>query len=149
MGIPPENAFVLEDGDVLELDGESGRVVDTVDAGHVFVDGRRILEGNSRVHDERRRLSRDGIVTAIVTLSQEDDALLIPPVLVSSGYLELDESQSLFEKTSKVIAASLDQDGARALDLDEVKARVTRDISDFLHKETRRRPTVVTVVERV
>ena len=149
MGVPLENTFVLEDGDVLELDGESGKVVDKINAGHVFVDGRRIWEGNSRVHDERRRLSRDGIVTAIVTLSQEDGALLKPPVLVSSGYLDLDESQDLFENTSKVIAASLDQDGARALDLDEVKVRVTRAVSDFLHKETRRRPTVVTVVERV
>ena len=149
MGVPATNTFVLEDGDVLELDGESGEVVGSVEAGHVLVDGRRIWTGGSRVLDERRRLAREGIVTAVVTLSREDGGLLKAPGLVSSGFLELDESQDLFEKTAKVVATSLEEDRTASLDLDQVKAKVTGAVSDFLYQETRRRPTVVTVVERV
>ena len=149
MGVPPTNTFVLEDGDVLELNGESGEVVERVEAGHVLVDGRRIWTGGSQVLDERRRLAREGIVTAVVTLGGEDGGLLKPPGLVSAGFLELDESQDLFEKTAKVVATSLEEDRAASLDLDEVKAMVTAAVSDFLYRETRRRPTVVTVVERI
>jgi ribonuclease J len=49
MGVPPSNTFVLEDGDVLEIDGEGGRVVDSVDSSRVLVDGRSIWVGESRV----------------------------------------------------------------------------------------------------
>ena len=150
MGIAESNIFVLEDGDVLELNDEAGQVVDKVQAGHIFVDGqRRLWDGQSEVLEERRRLAQDGIVTVVITLSRETGDHLKPPLVVSSGFVELDESQDLFEKTSKVVVTSLEQDGIRTLELDQSKARVTEAISDFLYKETRRRPTVLTVIEQV
>ena len=150
MGIAESNIFVLEDGDVLELNDEAGQVVDKVQAGHIFVDGqRRLWDGQSEVLEERRRLAQDGIVTVVITLSRETGDHLKPPLVVSSGFVELDESQDLFEKTSKVVVTSLEQDGIRTLELDQSKARVTEAIYDFLYKETRRRPTVLTVIEQV
>ena len=149
MGVPPSNTFVLEDGDVLEIDGEGGRVVDSVDSSRVLVDGRSIWVAESRILDERRRLAREGIVTAVVTLSEQDGGLLKDPVLTSTGFQVLGDLQNLFEKTSKVVAASLDQDTQSLLELNQVKVRVTEAVSDYLFQETGRRPTVVAVVEHV
>ena len=149
MGVPPSNTFVLEDGDVLELDGAAGRVVGSVDSSRVLVNGRSIWVGESRILDERKRLAREGIVTAIVTLSEQGGGLLKDPVLTSTGFQGLGELQNLFEKTSKVVAASLDQDTLSLLELNQVKVRVTKTVSDYLFQETGRRPTVVAVVEHV
>ena len=149
MGVPPSNTFVLEDGDVLELDGAGGRVVGSVDSSRVLVNGRSIWVGESRILDERKRLAREGIVTAVVTLSEQGGGLLKDPVLTSTGFQGLGELQNLFEKTSKVVAASLDQDTLSLLELNQVKVRVTKAVSDYLFQETGRRPTVVAVVEHV
>ena len=149
MGVPPSNTFVLEDGDVLELDGAAGRVVGSVDSSRVLVNGRSIWVGESRILDERKRLAREGIVTAVVTLSEQGGGLLKDPVLTSTGFQGLGELQNLFEKTSKVVAASLDQDTLSLLELNQVKVRVTKTVSDYLFQETGRRPTVVAVVEHV
>ena len=149
MGVPASNTFVLEDGDVLEIDGREGRVVDSVDSSRVLVDGRSMWIGESRVLDERRRLAREGMVTAVVTLSRVDGGLLKEPVLTSTGFLNVDDFQDLFEKTSKVVATSLDHLPIDPLDLDQVKVRVTEAVSDLLFQETGRRPTVVAVVEQV
>ena len=149
MGVPPSNTFVLEDGDVLELDGGGGRVVGSVDSSRVLVNGRSIWVGESRILDERKRLAREGIVTAVVTLSEQGGGLLKDPVLTSTGFQGLGELQNLFEKTSKVVAASLDQDTLSLLELNQVKVRVTKAVSDYLFQETGRRPTVVAVVEHV
>ena len=149
MGVPPSNTFVLEDGDVLELDGGGGRVVGSVDSSRVLVNGRSIWVGESRILDERKRLAREGIVTAVVTLSEQGGGLLKDPVLTSTGFQGLGELQNLFEKTSKVVAASLDQDTLSLLELNQVKVRVTKTVSDYLFQETGRRPTVVAVVEHV
>ena len=149
MGVPPSNTFVLEDGDVLELDGGGGRVIGSVDSSRVLVNGHSIWVGESRILDERKRLAREGIVTAVVTLSEQDGGLLKDPVLTSTGFQGLGDLQNLFEKTSKVVAASLDQDTLSLLELNQVKVRVTKAVSDYLFQETGRRPTVVAVVEHV
>ena len=60
MGIPESDTFVLEDGDVLELTSDGGRVVDQVPAGHLFVSGRRLWKGQSEVLNERKALARNG-----------------------------------------------------------------------------------------
>ena len=148
-GISEDNTFVLEDGDVLELTSEFGEVVGRVPAGHVFVDGRRLWGMNSPVIQERRRLARDGIVAVAVTLSRRTGEVVAPPEIVSSGFVELEESPELFEKTSKRVQAALEQDGPRVLELDQIKAIVTESISKFLYEETKRRPTVLTAIEQV
>jgi ribonuclease J len=149
MGIPDYNTFVLEDGDVLELTQEEGRVVDKVQAGHVFIDGRYFLDMHSPIINERRRLAKDGVVVVSVTLSESTGKVLSPPDVESSGFAELDESQDLFERTSKMVLTTLEQNGIADLELDEVKAKVTDSISKFLFKETRRRPTVLAIVDQV
>ena len=149
MGVPESNTFILEDGDVLELTPDSGEVVGRVPAGHVFVDGHTLWSMDSSVLKERRRLARDGIVVIVIHLSERTGEILGNPAVVSSGFAEMDESQDLFEKASKMILTNLEQEGNRVLELDKVRAKITESISSFLHKETRRRPTVLTVIEKV
>ncbi len=149
MGMPKENTFVLEDGDVLEISAEYAGVVDKVTAGHIFVDGRTLWDMDSSVFAERRRLARQGVVVIAATLSESTGDALIAPEIVSYGFVELDESQELFEKTSKKVLTILEEEGAATLRLEAVRARVRDSISKFLHKETGRRPTVLTVIEQV
>lgn len=149
MGIHESDTFVLEDGDVLELNSEYGEVVDHVRAGRVYVDGRQLWDKDSSVLKERRRLSRDGVVTVVINLDADSGEIVGEPAIVSSGFVEIDESETLFEKTSKQVLSSLEQAGLHTLELDKVKANLATEISGFLYKETRRRPTVLTVIEEV
>ena len=149
MGVEEPNAFVLEDGDVLELTPDSGEVTERVRTGHVFVDGRKILDQNSTLLDERKRLGREGVVTVGVTLDGRTGEVVGAPDVVSFGFVEPDESQDLFQKTSRLVRSTLEQDGVTALRLDEIKAKVGDSVARFLHSETRRRPTILTVIEEV
>ena len=149
MGLPRSNIFVLEDGDVLELAPDAGQVVAQVPAGHVFVDGKTLWSTDSEVLSERRRLARDGVVTVVVTLSKQTGKVLKPPAIVSYGFVDLEDSQELFEKTSNQALAALESEDVDALEFGQIKANISDSISKFLHSETRRRPTVLTVVERV
>ena len=149
MGMPEEDTFVLEDGDVLALTPEEAVVVDKVQAGHVFVDGRTLWDMDSSVFAERRRLARDGVVVVAAALSASTCEVLTDPEIASYGFVELDESLELFEKTSKKVLTSLEEMGPAVLNLDRAKARVRDSISKFLHKETGRRPTVLTVIEYI
>ncbi|MBM3947880.1 MAG: ribonuclease J [SAR202 cluster bacterium] len=149
VGVPPENTFVLDDGDVLELTEEEGRVVGQVPAEYMYVDGQRVWAKGGQVLDERTKLSRDGVVVVSAVLDRETGEALKSPKVASSGFVGRGETQELFEKVSEMVQTLLDQRGKRALELDKVKAEVNSAVSDLLYKETRRRPTVLTLLDRV
>ena len=148
-GVPRSNAFVLEDGDVLELREDGGDVVDRVAAGHVFVDGHRRWDVSSTVLDERRRLARDGIVVVVMTLSKATGGLVKAPEVLSSGFVELEESAELLERTSQEAHTTLERHLKLGLEWDQLKAEVTRSVSNFLYEQAHGRPTVLAHVEEV
>ena len=149
MGIPYSRIFVLEDGDVLEVDSDSAAVVESVQAGHVFIDGKHLWDMDSTVLRERRRLAREGVVTVTVTLSARTGLLLTDPIIRSYGFVDLEDSDPIFENTSKLVSSFLEDSDNDGLDFERVKSRLTRSVADFLYGETRRRPTVLTVIEQV
>ena len=149
MGIPESRIFVLEDGDVLEVDEQSADVPETVPAGHVYIDGRQLWDADSSILAERRRLGRDGVVTVTITLSARTGLLLTDPVIGSSGFVDIDDSDTVFENTSKLVSSFLEDSDNDGLDLERMKSRLTRSVVNFLYGETRRRPTVLTVIEQV
>ena len=128
---------------------DQGEVVDKVRAGHIVLDGQQYWDMDSAVLGERMKLARHGVVTVVLSLDAKTDEILASPRLVSSGFAELDESQDLFEKTSKHVASHLDDLGLSVVDLEQVKAKLSKSVSDFLYKETHRRPTVLAVIEQI
>ncbi len=150
MGIPASNTFVLEDGDVLELSSEGGCIVDRVPAGHVYVDGQKLWGMDSNVLAERRRLARDGIVVVALAVSKDSGALIASPQIETLGYLEAEEEPALIDKVKEFLSSKLlESQGIGVVELKQVEANVSEAVSDFLYKQTRRRPKVLTVIEEV
>ena len=149
MGVPASNTFVLTDGDVLQIDSSGADVVGSVPAGRLYVDGRMLWNMYSETLDERRRLSRNGVVAVLLCVDEVTGEALAEPAIVSSGFTDLDESQYLFGKTAKVALQSLETETRYAIDWDRVEARVAGAVSDFLYEQTRRRPTVLVAIERL
>ncbi len=142
-GVPESNAFVLEDGDVLELTDKRGKVVDKVPAGPVFVDGNRIWDSYSDVLSERRRLARDGIVVVSASIDRKTGKLRGEPEVAASGFVDMEESPQLLQRTAQEARSALDHHGSDRLDWDKAKAAVVSSVSKFLYDETGMRPKIV------
>ncbi|HCL28072.1 MAG TPA: ribonuclease J [Candidatus Latescibacteria bacterium] len=149
MGVTEANVMVLEDGDVLELTADHGTIVDRIPAGHVYVNGRRMWGDDGKVLAERGRLAREGVVTVVVSVDASSGEVVNAPSLLSSGFVELDESADLLERTSEEAQIALEQPNGRRLELDELRALVSNSVSKFLYDETRRRPKVLTHIQEV
>ena len=149
MGVADENAIVLEDGDVLEVTAEGGTIADSVTAGHVYVNGRRMWGDDGKVLAERGRLAREGVVTVVVPVDGSTGKVVSAPSLLSSGFVEMDESADLLERTAEEAQISLEQQDGRRLELGELRSLVSSSVSKFLYDETRRRPKVLTHIQEV
>ncbi len=141
MGLEEENAFVLEDGDILEIDSHGAKVVGRTPADYVYVDG--LAVGVDRVVlRDRRHLATDGVIVAIVTIDRHTGKPIGRPDVVSRGFIEAEMSDSLMERAGEVILASL-AGAEHVAERSDFNARVRDALSRFLYDETRRHPMVL------
>ena len=141
-GVAPDDIFVLEDGDVLEIDATGAEVVDQVPAGHVYVDGLRLWDVGNAVLRDRRVLSRDGFIVVVVPIDRASGRVQGEPEIVSSGFIMPEESGDLMERAVALVLETLRD--PKNLD-DDVSSRVRGALGRFLYEETRRRPMIVTL----
>ena len=142
IGIPKENIFVLEDGDVLEISPQSGKKIGKVASGNVYVDGLSVGDVGGVVLRDRKMLSRDGIVMVIIAVNRQTGKLIGRPDIVSRGFVDTQESRDMIEASRDLVAQALDHSGSRTADWSFVSTKV-RDVLDrFYYEQTKRRPMI-------
>jgi ribonuclease J len=142
VGIDPNNTFVLEDGDVFEVEESGAEVVDHVPAGHVYVDGLRLWDVKSAVLRDRRHLSRDGFVVVVVPVDKVTGELVGEPEIATSGFIDMEESRVLVDRALGLVTEAL-RSPSKRLEETYITARVREVLGSFLFKETGRRPMIV------
>jgi len=155
MGIPTDNIFVLENGDVLELGRDSGRVVDRIHVGVIYVRGLITGELDSAVLRDRKLLSRDGVVVVTIAIDAESGKLAERPRIVTRGFVDAGEGQALIEKGRDVVIAALENrrkgfiPKRRLIEPSVVDAKVKDSLSKFFYERVHRRPIIFPVVVEV
>jgi len=85
LGYKEENIILIENGDVLELDGERAAVIDKREIGRTFIDESGFKEIDSETVRERKQLAYEGAVTVVVTVDQETGELDGEPKIAARG----------------------------------------------------------------
>ena len=148
MGVNPENIFVADCGDIVELTVKRGRIAGEVTAGNVIVDG--IGDVGDVVLKDRKLLSQDGLVVAVLVINRETGALLAPPELISRGFVYMRESEELIAEAVKLLtnAAKPFQDADKS-EYAIIKNAIRGELKSFLKKKTKRTPMIVPIVMEV
>ena len=143
-GVEKENVFLLTDGDVLELDDESGKVVDHVEAGHIFVHGLGMWDESGNVVVERRSLSHNGVVTVAFSRNSVDGSLVGKPKIVSAGFVHTEDADQLLREAEDALIPILDRSLKKPVEWAEVERIVRTTVGSFLSRRTKRRPLIIT-----
>jgi ribonuclease J len=147
MGIAGDDCFILEDGDVLEVDAAGARRAERVNAGRVYVDGKGVGDVGDVVLRDRRHLSDGGMVLAILAVNQHTGEIISGPDLISRGFAIEDESQAYLERAKEVVLEAL---AALAPELRtipaEVKEEMRKALRRYFRKTLERRPVVLPFV---
>jgi ribonuclease J len=138
MGIPKENIFVLDNGDILELGQDSGKMVARTRVGVIYVSGLITGELDNTVLRDRKLLSRDGVVVVTIAVDAESGKLAEKPRIITRGLIDTGEEQKLIEKGRDVVLAALDHDQRRLSVPGFVDARVKDSLSRFFYEQIER-----------
>jgi len=150
-GMSDEDIFILENGDVLELEADNGEVVDRVPTGMVFVDGSELGDPEGVVLRDRQQLAADGILIAVVTVDAQTGDTVAPAELVARGFLHDDERlKGVLEECGAALDELMEELGAehvtgRKLIREDISLR----LSELVFRRTKSRPLIMPVVVEV
>lgn len=150
MGIPKENVFLLESGDVLALNGESAKVEGKVPAGSVLVDGLGVGDVGNIVLRDRQNLAENGIIIVVLTLEKYSNQILAGPDIVTRGFVYVRESENLIENAKEIVTnALLDCLESRNVDWGKIKMVVKDSLGEYLWKTMKRSPMILPIIMEV
>lgn len=147
LGIPEEDIFVTEIGDVVELTRNKGRIAGSVTAGSVMVDGSGVGDIGNVVLRDRKLLSEDGIFTVVITLNKQTGALLAQPEILSRGFVYEKNSEELLKETRELVKAKASQfEKNHRSSWSSIKNDIRNSIKNYLYERTKRRPMVMPII---
>ncbi len=141
MNVQDDNIFVMEDGDVLELDGADGSIVERVPASHVYVDGLAVGVDQVVLRD-RRHLSTDGIVVVIMAVDKQTGQVIGRPDIVTRGFPEVEGVEDVLESTRDVAVNAL-SGAAHVAEWSDTNTKVKDAVAQHLYDKIRRRPMIL------
>ncbi len=149
-GVTAANAFVMDNGDVLEITGSSAKKVERVPSGIVLIDGSGVGDVENLVLRDRLALGSDGMVVVIATVDRKSGRLLTSPDIISRGFVHMKENEELIGRMRQEIRKSFERrDKTRAVDWGKFKMSLRDDVADFLYAKTKRNPMILPVVNEV
>jgi ribonuclease J len=144
MGIPADNVATVENGFPIEFEVGRMRVGERIPGEYVFVDGSGVGDIGPTVMRERERLARDGFVLVRANVDSASGRLVSKPDILSRGFVFVPESGDLLAGAEEKIRALVERGNP-----DRLEDRIESALSEFFYEETKRRPMIFVMVNRV
>jgi len=149
LGIPKANIFVMEDGNILELDKDKAKITGKVPSGNIYVDGLVMRDLAGVILRDRKLLSRDGIVVVFIGIDKKSGKIIGRPDIVSRGFVDMREGKNILEQGRDLVANTLGRSGRHPLESSFINTKVKETLGGFFYEQTRRRPIILTTTMEV
>lgn len=147
MGVLPEHAVVLENGEPLVVSANGLRREPRRPTGRVFVDGKGVGDVGLMELRDRSHLANHGLVVCLLVLGQSDGRILYGPELFTKGFVPEEESQELLARAAAAVRTMLEEHSLEALgDWEELRIEVRKTLRRFFNRQVDRRPLILPVI---
>jgi ribonuclease J len=152
IGIPKENIFVLDNGDVLEITRRGARVSpEKLTMGQVFVDGLGVGDIGEVVLRDRQVMAQDGMVVIIITLDRRTGKIVNNLDIISRGFIYMKSSEDLIREVKHEVRKVVETQNRKPHEANYayIRNQIRDQIGEFLFQRTERRPMILPVVIEV
>ena len=150
LGIEKENIFILQSGNVLEIDENKAEVVGQVHVGDIMVDGLGVGDVGNVVIRDRQRLAEDGIIIVALSLEKGSGMLVGGPDIVSRGFVYVREADEMMEEATQVVLEAVEDCLDRGIkDWSRIRNAIRDSLGGYVWKTTQRRPMILPVITEI
>jgi ribonuclease J len=143
VGLTDDHIFVMENGDILEIDQNKARIVGRLPSEKVYVDGLVMGDLAGLVLRDRKLLSRDGIVVVVVVIDKKTGTLIGRPDIVSKGFMDTKDGDTIIEQGRDLVASTLAHAGKHPIERSSISTKTKETLSKFFYEQTKRRPMIL------
>ena len=145
VGVPLENCFVLDNGDVLELTKGKVKRAYQVEHGNTYIDGKDIKGLADGVMADRRILTSDGMVVVSITVDSHNNKLIDAPLMVMKGVVASHSKRNI-DACAKLIEKAVTEKLLTKTSFAELKTIIKDITGNYLYEKTHSRPMVIPVI---
>ncbi|QDS34677.1 ribonuclease J [Brevibacillus brevis] len=147
VGVDFESIFIVNNGDVVDIQGGVAIQERKIPAGNTLVDGLGIGDVGNGILRDRKHLSEDGILVIVVTRSKTDGKILSGPDLISRGFIHAPESEGLLEEATRIASEVITNlQEANVSQWNRLKQGMRESIGKFVYAKTKRRPMILPII---
>lgn len=149
-GVPEENIFIPDRGDVVEISGGKIKSTERVVAGNTLIDGIGVGDVGNIVLRDRRLLSLDGVLIVVVTLNKAERKIAAGPEIISRGFVYVRESEKLMTDSSVLVREIVEKNISKeSFDWPSLKQDIRDSLNHYLFEKTKRRPMIMPIIMEV
>ena len=151
MGMPEENIFIIENGDVLSFTPQGVNTEEKVPSGNILIDGLGVGDVGNIVLRDRRHLSEDGLIIVVMTIDLDSGALLAGPDVISRGFVYMREAEDMMASIRDVAKEALlsTEESKRKHDWALKKSNIRDAIHEYVYNQTKRNPMILPILMEV
>lgn len=147
-GVRKGREFVCDNGDVLAVTRRTARIAGKVQSGAVYVDGNGIGDIGNIVIRDRKLLSEDGLLSAIVTIDKKNNKLMGKPVIISRGFVYMKDHSDLTNEITELVEKEITKklNASKSININQMKRHMTKILNNHIYNKTERNPMIMPVI---
>ncbi|WNS73944.1 ribonuclease J [Bacillus sp. DTU_2020_1000418_1_SI_GHA_SEK_038] len=147
VGVDQGNTFIMNNGDVVDIENSIARQTRKIPAGNTYVDGEGVGDVGDIVLRDRKQLSEDGMLVIILTMNKTDGKLVSEPDTVSRGFVYNRKSEELLRNVNLLITKTVNdlQKGDKH-QWNIIKKTIKKSIGEYLYTHTKRKPMILPII---
>lgn len=150
MGETDDRIFVMDIGQVLEIDENGAKINGIVPAGKVLIDGSGVGDVGNIVLRDRRLLSQDGLIIVVAGVDIAERYLVSGPDVVSRGFVYVRESEELMEEVRALAYEAIERCLDNGVtDWTNLKNQIRDSIGKYVYQQTKRKPMILPIIMNV
>ncbi|MGB3260910.1 ribonuclease J [Paenisporosarcina sp.] len=147
VGVERENVFIINNGDVVDVNNSIARQTRKVPSGNIFVDGLGIGDVGNIVLRDRKLLSEDGMIVIVITLSKSDGQIISGPDTISRGFVYARDAEELMKEVDRLVVTTIQTTEApNGRQRNVLKQSIKATLGKFLFAKTKRRPMILPII---
>ncbi|MEK3977475.1 ribonuclease J [Psychrobacillus sp. FSL K6-2836] len=149
VGVERKNIFIIQNGDVVDVENEKAIQTRSIEAGNVFVDGFGIGDVGEIILRDRKLLSEDGMLVIVTTLSKANGKIISGPDTISRGFVYGPESEGLIHEVNQNVRSTVSKTRDTNRNQRVLKQNIKKSLEKLLYSRTKRKPMILPIIIEV
>lgn len=147
VGVKKGNTFIIQNGDVVDIQNQVARQTREVPSGDTYIDGMGVGDVGEIVLRDRKQLSEDGMLVIVITINKVDRKLISGPDTITRGFVYARNADDLLREVNRLVKKTVDDlqaENTRQWNI--MKQNIKKSVGQYLFAQTRRRPMILPII---